>query len=122
MGLFSSSVIQLTPKNFDKKLTIVHPKLDGSTLGLVAFYTGWCSYCQRMSSPYSKASDTLGSAFPMFAFDCEKYPDLAKQVKVVSYPTIRYINKDGSLGQVYKGERTVDGFLADICKKSSKCN
>lgn len=121
MGLFSSSVIQLTPKNFDKKLTIKHTKLDGSTLGLVAFYVNWCGYCKKLAPEFSKTGDALGSSFTLYALDCVKYPELCKEIKIVSYPTIRYINKDGSLGQLYKGERTVNGFLADICKKSSKC-
>lgn len=121
MGLFSSTVINLTPKNFDKQNKIIHSKLDGNTLGLVVFYASWCGHCKRMSPEFSKASNALGDAFPMLKFDCEKYPELCKELKITSYPTIRFINKDGSLGEIYNGERTLNGFLSSICKKSSKC-
>jgi hypothetical protein len=74
-----------------------------------------------MAPEYSKTADTLGGAFPLFALDCVKYPELSKKLSITSYPTIRYINRDGSLGDMYKAERTPNGFLADVCKKSSVC-
>lgn len=120
MGFFSSSVIKLSPKNFENDMTIVHSKLDGTTIGLVVFYADWCGFCKRMAPDYSNVADILGDSFPLFAFDCVKYKDFCKKLSVVrSYPTILYINKNGTLGNPYKNERTTDEFLADICKKSS---
>lgn len=121
MGLFSSSVMQLTPYNFDTKLNIKRKELDGSTIGLVIFFTNWCGYCKNVAPELSKTATALGSSFPIFALDCEKYPELCKKIKIQSYPTIRYINKNGSLGSLYSGERLTNSFLADICKRSSKC-
>lgn len=121
MGLFSSSVIQLKPSDFNKNLFIKTKELDGSTLGLVIFFVPWCSYCQKVAPIYSKIADILPNTFPIYGFDCEKYQEFCTRLPVQSYPTIMYINKDGSLGQLYKGERTIDGFLSSICKVSSKC-
>jgi thiol-disulfide isomerase/thioredoxin len=122
MGFFASKkVIMLTPANFNSKLIISSPKLDGSTLGLIVSYCEWCGYCKKLSPDYSKTADALGNAFPLFALDCEKYPEFATKLGITSYPTIKYINKNGSLGADYTADRSVNGFLADICKKSMVC-
>lgn len=122
MGFFTSKVIQLTPKNFQNDMSIVHSKIDGSTIGLIVFYADWCGYCKRMAPEYSNVAEILGDSFPLFAFDCVKHKEFCSSklsMVVKSYPTLLYINKNGTLGHAYKNERTADEFLADICKKSS---
>lgn len=116
-----SSVIELTPKNFDKNNKITHPKLDGSTKGMIIFSASFCGYCQRAAPEYMKTSYTLGMSFPLFSVDCEKYPELTKALGIVGYPTIKYINKNGSIGKVYNKERSLPAFLGDICKEGLVC-
>lgn len=117
----NSSVIEITPTNF-KNGRIVHPMLDGTTKGLLICFTNWCSFCKKVKPDYIKTANTLGKSFPLFSFDCEKYPDFAKTMGVKSFPTIRFINKNGTLGKPFNGNRTVEGFLGAICTEGSVCH
>lgn len=117
----NTSVIELTPKNFDRSNKITHSKLDGTTKGLIMFSASFCGYCKRAAPEFIKTSNTLGSAFPLFTVDCEKYPELTKALGIVGYPTIKYINKNGSIGKVYSKDRTLPAFLGDICKEGLVC-
>lgn len=120
-SLFSNtSVIELTPKNFNNG-RITHTSLDGSNKGLLACVTSWCSFCKQVKPEFIKTANVLGKAFPLFSFDCEKYPDFAKTMGVKSFPTIRFVNKNGSLGKPFTGNRTVEGFLGAICTEGSIC-
>lgn len=117
----NSAVIELTPKNFSANGRISHPSLDGTTKGLLIYAVKWCGFCQKAKPDYIKTANALGKAFPLFSLDCEKYPELAKTMGVKSFPTIRFINKNGSLGKPFTGNRTVEGFLGAICTEGSVC-
>jgi thioredoxin-like negative regulator of GroEL len=123
MSLFGKNtmVIQLTPENFKGK-TVVHSVLDGKTSGMIMFGASWCRYCKEASPAYSKTAAALGSAFPLFYLDCEKYGEFAgKNLGVKGYPTFNYINKAGKMNKKYEGERTYLGFTKEICSESGIC-
>jgi protein disulfide-isomerase A6 len=125
MGLFrkNSSVIELTSGNFDKRTKkVIHPLLDKGSKGLVMFSASWCGHCQRTAPELEKVADCLGTSFPVFYFDCEKYPEFARSVmKIEGYPTLKFIDRNGSLYKTYNSERTYEGFLAAICDEASIC-
>lgn len=125
MGLFAknSNVVELTPSNFDKRTKkVIHPLLENGSKGLVMFSTSWCGHCQRAAPEYTKVAQALGSSFPLFHFDCEKYKDFAsKTLKIDGYPTIKFIDRNGSLYKTYNDERTYPEFLKAICNESSVC-
>jgi thiol-disulfide isomerase/thioredoxin len=125
MGLFAknSGVIELSPSNFDKRTKkVMHPLLDNGSKALVFFGTGWCHYCKLASPEFTKAAQALGTSFPIFQFDCEKYKDFAlKTLKIDGYPTIKFVDRNGSLYKTYTGERTYPEFLKAICNESSVC-
>jgi protein disulfide-isomerase len=120
MGLFGKSVIQVTPENFSGK-KLKHPMIDSSTKGLIVFYADWCGHCKKTAPVYTKVANALGKSFPLFAFDCVAYKEFSQKLNIEGFPTIRYINKDGSLGKMYSSDRTLEAFLADICKESMIC-
>lgn len=117
----NSGVIELTPNNFDSSKRIKHPSLAGGKKGIVAFTCNWCGYCVRLAKPYSETAQITGMAFPMFNLDCVKYPELSKELGIKSYPTIKYIDFNGNTYKDYKNDRSVDGFLTDVCKETSVC-
>ena len=125
MSLFkkNSSVIELTPANFDiKTQKVSHYLLGNGTKGMVSFMAHWCGHCKKASPEYEKAANALGSSFPLFYFDCEKNGEFAsKTLGITGYPTIKYINKSGKMYKMYEGERTYQGFLTSICEESSIC-
>jgi thiol-disulfide isomerase/thioredoxin len=125
MSLFrkNSSVIELTPSNFDSKTQkISHYLLANGTKGMVMFGAHWCGHCKRASPEYEKAANALGSSFPLFYLDCEKYGEFAsKTLGINGYPTIKYINKTGKPYKLYDGERSYQGFLMGVCAESAIC-
>lgn len=125
MSLFkkNSSVIELTPVNFDPKTQkINHYLLDNGTKGMLMCAAHWCKFCKLASPEYEKAANALGSSFPLFYIDCEKYGEFASKVLGVNgYPTIKYINKSGKPYKMYDGERSYQGFLMGVCEESTIC-
>jgi protein disulfide-isomerase A6 len=115
-----SFVIELTPKDFDKNGKIIHKK-QGGKMGLISFTAPWCGHCRSLKKPYSETAKIMGGSFPMFNVDCEKYKDLGQKMKIQGFPTIKYVNREGTIGQDYISGRSIDEFLEDICKKSQQC-
>jgi len=122
MSLFSksSSVIELTPNDFNgKKITV--PSLKNKK-GLILFAAHWCHYCKDFAPIYQSTSDTLGQSFPMYFMDCEKYGDFASSTFGVSgFPTVMYIDRTGKPYKKYTGERTEGSILQDICTEAKVC-
>lgn len=118
-----STVISLTPDNFDiKNKKIIHPKLKDKK-GMIAYLASWCPHCVKFKPIYESVSDTLGTSFPLFYLDCEKYSDFARnKLKVNGYPTILYIDRNGKPYKPYQSERTDLAMLGDICKESQVCS
>lgn len=118
-----SSVIELTPENYDiKNKKIIHPKLTDKK-GMVAYVAKWCGHCVRFSPVYESVADTLGSSFPLFYLDCEKYGEFAsKKLNVKGFPTVLYIDRNGKPYKPYQADRTELAILEDICKESQVCS
>lgn len=116
----NTSVIELTPINF-KNGKINHKALEGNKKGMIIYSTNWCHFCKITKKPYQDTSFILGKSFPMFNLDCIKYSELASSLGINSYPTIKYIDINGKIIRDFTGERTVEGFLEDICKESRQC-
>lgn len=114
--------IELTPKNFVSSKKIVHPVLKDKK-GMVAFLAGWCGHCNRFAPVYESVSENLGTSFPMFYFDCEKYSDFAsKKLKISGFPTVKYINRKGEMDKDYNQDRSQIAMIQDICKESQVCH
>jgi thiol-disulfide isomerase/thioredoxin len=116
----NSKVIELTPKHVNEKGYIVHSSVNNKK-GMLAVVASWCGYCKLLKKEYIDTSNMLGSSFPMFYLDSDKYPDLVKKLQVNGYPTILYINRYGKLYKKYQDERSKTAFLENICKESRQC-
>lgn len=109
------TVIELHPSNFDTKTkTINHSLLNGKK-GMIAFMADFCGHCRRFAPDYEKVSKTMGTNFPCFYLDCERYSSLASELGINGFPTILYINKRGKIYKSYNGDRSVSKLVEDIC-------
>jgi len=84
--------------------------LDKTKAVLVEFYAPWCGHCKQLAPIW----DQLGEAF-------KDHPDIViakmdatanelEDVKVQSFPTIKFFPKDSDEAVDYNGERTLEGF------------
>ena len=61
---------------------------------LILFYTDWCIYCKRMMPEFEKLKTMVKDKYvdvKIIQVNCDKYPDLAKKMKVDSYPTLYFL-------------------------------
>ena len=116
-------MIELKDKDFEVKPTGIYikHKLFNDKQGLVMFKAEWCGYCQRAKPELSKASDAVGTAFPIAMIDCDKNKKIPMAAGIVGYPTIKYVNRNGKLMNNYEGPRKSDDILDVICKKAKLC-
>ena len=55
---------------------------------LVDFYADWCGPCKKMKPDLDRMAKELSSTLSIIRIDADANPDLAKQLKVASLPTI----------------------------------
>ncbi|PZC76601.1 hypothetical protein B5X24_HaOG204369 [Helicoverpa armigera] len=107
----SSSVVDLTPSNFDKLVT------DSNEVWLVEFYAPWCGHCKNLVPEYKKTADALKGMVKVGALDADQYKSFAKKYGVTGFPTIKIFT--GSQHTPYKGSRTASAMV-DACLEALK--
>lgn len=124
----NTTVIELHPNNFIKhngKIFVKHDKIlpQYKRSGMIAIVASWCGYCQKMKTPYNTTSAQLGDSFPMFYLDAVKYKKFVDEYKLAQgFPTIKYLKPcTGEIKDTYEGERSVPGFIQNICDYSKVC-
>ena len=92
--------------------------------GLYYVNVSWCGHCRRARPMMEQLSEELGSALPVYDVDGDMWGTLLKQRfgpnAPTSYPTILYVNRDGSTAQ-FEDERTPRNLRDFACSMSSRC-
>ncbi|KAI6654100.1 Protein disulfide isomerase-like 2-1 [Oopsacas minuta] len=102
-----SSVIDLTPSNFDMIVQDVNKDV------LVEFYAPWCGHCKNLAPVYEK----LGTAFKneencvVARIDADAHRDIGQRYEVSGFPTLKFYPKDNKVGEPYNGGRTAEDFV-----------
>ena len=82
-------------------------------------YASWCGPCKRMEANVFTNAE-LGSYFNAnfvnVKVDFDKNPELRKKYRVTAYPTLLFLNSDGSINKRYAGYRDA----AELLKKGQK--
>ena len=75
---------------------------------LVEFYSPWCYHCQQMVGEFKKTAILLeADNIAAGAVDCDANTDVCQQLRITSYPTIRFFpgsRKAQGMGITYNGE------------------
>ena len=79
---------------------------------MIDFYTNWCRWCKELDrNTYSDGNiNELSTHFICVKLDAEKYPEAAVKYSVTGYPTIVFLNKDGSVNSRIIGYRDAGPF------------
>lgn len=86
---------------------------------MVDCYTTWCGPCKMLTArtfPVKEVGEFMNPQFVSIKIDMEKGegPQVAKQFNVKAYPTIVFLNSDGTLINQLVGFREADRFIADV--------
>ncbi|PKA52749.1 Protein disulfide isomerase-like 2-2 [Apostasia shenzhenica] len=113
MATVPSSVVILTPDNFDQVV------LDVTKDALVEFYAPWCGHCKMLAPTYEKLANVykLDEDVVIANLDADKHKDLAEKYGVSGYPTLKFFPKNNKAGDDYDGGRELDAFVTFINEK-----
>ena len=119
----SPNVEEMTPNDFKvTKLRNVEPKYNKPIL--IIFYAHWCPHCSNptMVEFVESLADVLPkkSNVKVSAFNCDyndKHRDIANNLGINGFPTIRYINKNRESAD-YHGGIDIKNILKFLIEKS----
>lgn len=105
--------------NINKK---THPNSPNPII--IKYYAHWCPHCHNPEMV--EFLESLGEVLPkktnitVAAFNCDfndKTRDIAQNIGIQGFPTIRYYNKNGKESE-YKGPREIKPFLQFLLNES----
>ncbi len=85
-------------------------------LMLVDFYAVWCVPCKQMKAEAFQDGNfkKMAKDFVLVMIDAEKQVPLAQRYGVDSYPTVKFIDKDGKVVHEFVGYGGVEQVLGDM--------
>lgn len=96
----------LTLQNFDQ--------VTSKGRWLVNFHAPWCAHCKKLAPVYEKVAQHLHVerkwGVRVANVDASAETELAKRFKILGYPTIIFVQPDGTF-HVHKGARTFENIL-----------
>jgi len=111
----NSCVMELTLKDFkymNNKLYVFNKYF--TIPGMILFYAPWCKTCKNLSDGIIEIAYSKINTFHIGSVNVEniemRNDVLSSLAKVKYYPTIKMIQKDGSLKD-YDGKLTIDNLL-----------
>jgi len=95
----------LVGKNYEEVVT------DPKKHVLVEFYAPWCGFCKELAPVYEELAEKYKDNEDYIIAKIDAIANEVEDIRVPSFPTIKYYPKDN--GQVidFDGDRTLDGFV-----------
>lgn len=119
-----SGVMELTKKDFNGN-KIINRNIRGN-FGLLKVYAPWCGYCTRIVDDLSFLAKGLSKHdFKIAAVNIENSEagnrNLQEILGVASFPTLFFINTDGTLEKYESDDRSIEALLQKTCAFTKKC-
>jgi len=106
----SSSVIELTPSNFNKLV------LNSEEVWIVEFFAPWCGHCKALVDDYKKAAKALNGIVKVGAVNADEHKSLGGQYGIQGFPTIKIFANDKNKPEDFNGPRTSQGIVDGALK------
>ncbi|USW50392.1 Putative endoplasmic reticulum resident protein [Septoria linicola] len=112
----AGSVLDLTPKNFDKEI------LKSGKPALVEFFAPWCGHCKTLAPIYEELAGSFESVkdkVTIAKVDADEHKELGKKYEIQGFPTLKWFDGTGkSKPEDYKGGRDLESLTAFIAEKT----
>jgi thiol-disulfide isomerase/thioredoxin len=91
--------------------------------GLLLIYANWCGHCQRFKPTFNELCKNLGSDFPCTSIEDSDLDDdsLKSALNFKGFPTIKFFDQSGKIIGDYKGDRSKQDLLDNICELYHHC-
>jgi len=112
----ASSVIDLTPKNFDEVV------LKSGKPALVEFFAPWCGHCKNLAPVYEELATGFQSAAGKVSIakvDADEHKSLGKRFGVTGFPTLKWFDGKSDKPEDYKGGRDLESLNKFIYEKTA---
>ena len=109
-------IIELTLSDFkyENDKLIINNEYFNNKPGFIIFYAPWCTHCKKISEMLIELALSNINIFNFGSVNSENINKgndyLCLYANIKKFPTIKYINKDGTLSD-YKFNYTVDNLL-----------
>nr|UTK45861.1 protein disulfide isomerase [Crepidula fornicata] len=85
--------------------------LDKTKGVFVEFYAPWCGHCKQLAPIWDELADKFTDKADVVIAKMDSTANEIEEVKVQSFPTLKYFPKDSDEVIDYNGERTLDAFV-----------
>ena len=85
--------------------------------GLVVIYAEWCGYCQMLAPEWKKFAKESKYMVKAINADNGSNKKIVNKIGVQGFPTIKYVNSEGKIGETFSGERNIEEFEKYLAKK-----
>lgn len=90
--------------------------------GMILIWADWCPHCHRFMPTYKQMSQKLHSQFPCLLIEnSELNPKVGETLKLSSFPSIYFFDKNGKIIEKYTNSREDNVLLAHVCKIYHRC-
>lgn len=117
---------QELPEDWDKTpvKTLVSTKFDEVALDatkdvLVEFYAPWCGHCKQLVPIYDKLGEHYADSETIVIAKMDATANELEHTKINSFPTIYLYRKGDNQKVEFRGERTLEGFIAFLDGKDA---
>jgi len=77
---------------------------------LVEFYAPWCGHCKQLAPIYDQLAEKFKDNKEIVIAKMDSTVNELEDIKIQSFPTIKFFPKDSDEVIDFTGERTLDGF------------
>jgi len=88
--------------------------LDKSKNVFVEFYAPWCGHCKQLAPIWDKLGEKFKDSEDIVIAKMDSTANEVEDVKIQSFPTLKYFPKDGAEIIDYTGGRTLDDLVKFI--------